>query len=77
MMTCCYGVEPKSIGALCEASEFQTAVAFDAGVWSGSFSVRSNVRLHHLFVEVVAEVEHQMVDTNLLGNAARIVDIGN
>ena len=77
MMTSCYCVETQSIGALGETSKLQTTVAFNAGVWCGAFGVRCNVWLHHLFVEVVAEVEHQMVNTNLLRYAARIVDIGN
>jgi hypothetical protein len=77
MMASCNGIEAQSIGALGETSKLQTTVAFNAGVWRGAFGVRCNVRLHHLFVEVVAEVEHQMVNTNLLSNTARIVDIGN
>ena len=39
--------------------------------------VRRHVRADHVLVEVVAEVEHEVIDLELLRDAPRVVDVGD
>ena len=71
------GVEAEQVGPLREARELDRPVAFDARVGRDSTGVCVDVGGHDVFVEVVTEIEHEVVDAELLCHAARIVDIGH
>ncbi len=71
------GIETELIGAVQQTTELHVTVALDARVGRDAHGVRGDVRVDHVLVEIVAEVEHQVVDIELLRNAARIVDIAD
>ena len=77
MMPSCHCIEAKQPSALAQPIELKMAVAFDARVWSQAVHMCLHVWVDHVLVEVVGKVEHQMIDTKLLRNTARIVNIGN
>jgi hypothetical protein len=52
-------------------------IAFDARIGRDARRIGSHVRLHDALVEVVTEVEHVVIDAKLIGNASRVVDIGD
>ena len=70
-------VEAEQIGTLGEPGELHRAVALDARVRRDPGGVRLDVRLDDMGVEVVTEVEHEVVDVELLGDASRVVDVGH
>jgi hypothetical protein len=70
-------IEAEQIGALAQAGELEVAVALDARVRREAVPVRLDVRIDHVPVEVVGEVEHEVVDAELLGDAAGVVDVGD
>jgi hypothetical protein len=70
-------IEAEDVGALAESVELQVTVALDARVRRETSAVRSHIGIDDVGVEVVGEVEHEMVDVQLLGNATGVVDIGD
>ena len=70
-------VEAELVGPAQQAVELQPPVALDARVGRAARRVRGNVGLDDVRVEVVGEREHPVVDAQLLGNAPRIVDVGD
>ena len=77
MMPSCHCIEAKQPSALAQPIELEMAVAFDTWVWSQAVHMCLHIWVDHVLVEVVGKVEHQMIDTKLLRNTARIVNIGN
>ena len=71
------GIESEQVGALGEAGELHRAIALDARVRCDAACVRVDVRCDDVLVEVVAEVEDEMVDAELLSDAAGVVDVGH
>jgi hypothetical protein len=69
--------EAQRVGAPQEAIELEMPVAFDAGIGRDARGVGVDIWLHDTFVEVVAEIEHVMLDAQLIGDATGIVDIGD
>ena len=72
-----HGVEPEGHGPVEEPIEFEVAVALDAGVGGAAFGVARYIRRHHPRLEVVGEVEDVMDQSQLIGDPAGIVDVGN
>ncbi len=70
-------IETEEIGTLGETSELHRPVALDARVRRDTACVGIDVGGDDVLVEVVAEVEHQVIDPELLGDATGIVDIGH
>ncbi len=70
-------VEAEQIGALGQASELHRPIALDTRIRRDATSVRIDVRGNDVLVEVVAEVENEVIDPELLGDSAGIVDIGD
>ena len=56
------GVEAERIGSAEQPVELEVAVALDARVRRAAGSVVGHVGRHHVLVEVVAEVEHVVLD---------------
>ncbi len=71
------GIESQQIGALAEPVELQVSIAFDARVRREAFAVSTHVGIDDVGVEIVAEVEHEMVDVQLLCDTPGVVDIGD
>jgi hypothetical protein len=71
------GIETQQIGAFAESIELQMPITFDARVGCQTLTVGLHIWIDHVGVELVGEVEHEMVDVELLCDAARIVDIGD
>ena len=77
MMARGYRIETKQRGALAEPRKLHVAVALDAWVRRDALGVGLHIGSHDVLVEVFGEVEHEMVDAELLRHATRIVDIGH
>jgi hypothetical protein len=77
MMTGGDGVETQDVSALAEPVELEVAIALDARVRRQTLGVSAHVWIDDVGVEVVGEVEHQMIDVELLSYAAGVVDIGH
>ena len=71
------GVEAEQVGALGKAGELDRPIAFDTRIRCHPAGVRVDVRRDDVLVEVVAEVEHQVIDAELLRDAAGVVDVGH
>ena len=69
------GVEAEGFGAGEQPIELEMAIAFDAGVRRTALRMGGDVRTDHVAGEVVPEVEHKMVDAELLGRPPRVVDV--
>ena len=52
-------------------------VALNARVRGRAHLMRVHIRVNDMVVEIFSEVEHQMVDAQLLGDASRVVDIAD
>ena len=57
--------------------ELDGPVALDAGVGRPSPRVRLDVGRHHLPVELLGQVEDVVVDAQLLGHPAGVIDVGH
>ncbi len=68
-------IESEEIGTLTEAVELQVAIALDARIWRAALAVGTHVRVDDMRIEVVGEVEDEVIDVELLGNAPGVVDI--
>ena len=66
------GVEAEQVGPLREPGELHRSVALDARVRGDPRRVLTDVGLDDVGVEVVAEVEHQVVDVELLGQLVQV-----
>jgi hypothetical protein len=77
MMAGRHGGEPEGLGPGQEAVELEVTIAFDAWVGREPECVGIDVGLHHVGVEVLAEVEHVVLDTQLVGHPTGVVDVGN
>ncbi len=71
------GVEAQCGGPVHQAVELEVAIALDAGVRGQTGSVVADVGLHDVTGEVVTEVEHQVLDVELLRDAPGIVDVAD
>ncbi len=72
-----HSVEAQQIGALAQPVELEVAVALDARVGGDTVAVGLDIGVDDGRVEVVGEVEHQVIDAQLLGDAAGVVDVGH
>ncbi len=70
-------IEPEPIGPVEQPVELQVPVALDTRVRCRPHAVRRDVRTDDLAHEVVTEVEDGMIDAELLGDAARVVDVAH
>ena len=70
-------VEPQRVGPAQQLVELEVTVALDTRVRGQSGDVVGDVGLDNELLEVVTEVEHVVVDTQLLGDATGIVDVGD
>ena len=52
-------------------------VALNARVRGRAHLMRVHIRVNDMVVEIFSEIEHQMVDAQLLGDASRVVDIAD
>ena len=71
------GVEAQLVGPAQEAVELEVAVALDARVGRAPGGVGGDVRVDHVAVEVVGEVEDVVGDAELLGHPAGVLDVGH
>ena len=69
------GITAKQLRALDELGEFHVAVAVDAGVRCRAALIGIHKAVHHLLAEAVREIEHIERHTELIGHAARILDV--
>ena len=69
------GITAKQLRALDEFGEFHVAVAVDAGVRCRAALIGIHKAVHHLLAEAVREIEHIKRHTELIGHAARILDV--
>ena len=76
-MAGCDRVEPEDLGPLGQPGELHAAVALDTRVRRQPADVGRHVRSHDVLVEVVAEVEHEVVDVELLCDTPCVVDVGD
>ena len=72
-----HGVEAEQVGAFAQPRELHVPVALDARIGRDAYGVGLHVRRHHVLLEVLAEVEHEMVDAQLLGDTSRVVDVAD
>ena len=72
-----HGVEAELIRPTQQPVELHVPVALDARVRGDPGGVLTDIGFDDVGVEIVAEVEHQVVDVELLGHPARIVDIAH
>ena len=70
-------IEPEQVGPLGEPGELHRPVALDARVRRGPLDVGRDVRLDDVGGELVAEVEHQVIDVELLADPSGIVDVAD
>jgi hypothetical protein len=75
VVTRCNGIEAELISAIHQSIELQMSVAFDARVRCQTHPVRIDVRVDDVLCEVVGEVEHDVIDTELLRHTSGIVNI--
>ena len=71
------GVEAELLGPTQQAIELEVPVALDARIGRHAVGVGAHVRGDDVTVEVLAEVEHEMVDVELLRHPAGVVDIAD
>ena len=69
-------VEPQQLGPSQQHVELEVAVALDARVGRPAGGVVGHVRLDDELFELVAEVEHVVVDADLRRGTAGVVDVG-
>jgi len=72
-----HGVEAENVSALEESIELEMTVALDARIGCDPAGVIGDVRVDDVTMEIVGEVEDQMIDSELLGHAPRVVDIAH
>jgi hypothetical protein len=72
-----HGVEAQTGGPLQQPVELEMAVALDARVGGPALGMSPDVGLHHMFLEGGGEVEHVVDETQLVGHAPGVVDIGH
>ena len=72
-----YCIEAKEVGALGEARKLDGSVALDAGVRRRAVRVGCHIGVDDVLVEIVAKVEYEVVDTELLRHSTGIINIGN
>jgi len=68
-------VESEHYCSFVETVELDVAIAFDTGIGCYSLRMILNIRIDHGAVKIIAEVENQMIDAQLLCNPASVVDI--
>jgi hypothetical protein len=77
MVTSCNGFKSENACALRQAFELEVSIALNTRVRCDTNAVRINIWINHMAVEVFGEVEHHVVNTQLLSNPASIFDIGH
>ena len=75
IVPCGDGITAEQLRALDEFGEFHVAVAVDAGVRCRTALIGIHKAVHHLLAEAVREIEHIKRHTELIGHAARILDV--
>jgi hypothetical protein len=70
-------VEPEEASPFVQAIELQVTVALDARVRGHTDPVRLDVGLDDPRRELLGEVEHDVVDAQLLSDPAGVVDVGH
>jgi len=70
-------VEAETPGARQEGVELDVPVALDARVRRAALGMGEDVRGDDRAIEVLGHVEHVVRDAELLGDAARVVDVGH
>jgi hypothetical protein len=74
-MPSCDRIKSKFVGSLSQSFKLQVTIAFNARVWGNATLVRVNIGLNHMLIEFIREVEDDMLNSDLLSNTPRIVDI--
>jgi hypothetical protein len=69
--------EPQGIGPAQQPVELEVTVALDAGVGCATHRMVGHVGPHHVVLEVVAEVEHVVLDPEPVGDPAGVVDVAH
>ena len=70
-------IEAQGVGPAQEPVELHVPVALDAGVGGPARGVVGHVRVHHVALEVVAEVEHMVLDAEPVGHPPGVVHVGH
>ena len=70
-------IETKLARTTDEPVELEVTVALDARVRRVASHVRIHIGRDHVLVEIVGKVEHHVVDAELLGHTACIVNVGD
>ena len=70
-----YCIEAKEVGALSEARKLDGTIALDAGVRRRAVCVSCDVRVDDVLVEIVAKIEYEVVDAELLRHSTGIINI--
>jgi hypothetical protein len=68
-------IEAEEVGALGEARKLDRSIALDARVRCRAVGVSCHVRVNDVLVEIFTEVEHKMINAELLRNSTSVIDI--
>ena len=77
MVTGRHGIEAEHVRPAKQPVELDAAIALDARIGRRPAGVRGDVRTDDVALEVLREVEDHVVDVELLGDTAGIVDVGD
>jgi hypothetical protein len=72
-----HGVETQTLGTLEEQIELDVSIALDAWVGRLARDVSGDEGRHDVALEFLGVVENVVVDTECLGDATRVVDVGD
>ena len=72
-----HDIEAQCLGSSHQTIKLEVSVAFDAWVRSDSASVIGNIRFDNVAIKVLGEVEHQMIDLELLCYSSSVIDIAH
>ncbi|CAB4631069.1 unannotated protein [freshwater metagenome] len=76
-MTSGDNVETQCLGSGHKPIKLEMPVAFDAWVRSNSSGMISDIRFDNVAIKVLGEVEHQMIDLELLCYSPSIIDVAH
>jgi len=77
MVPGCHGVESEYVGSFEKSIELQMSIALDTWIRRHASCMIVHVRIDDGPLEVVGEIEDQMIDSELLSDATRVVDIAH
>ena len=77
MVTSRNEIKAQRLGSGHQTIKLEVPIALDARVRSDSASVIGNIRFDNVAIKVLGEVEHQMIDLELLCYSSSVIDIAH